>query len=82
MGKAWAMDLPTALLAKSPYAYLTGLNNSADTHISKNYTVAMKWPDLWQPAMDNELAMMMDRGIFKLVNAGAVLKGKNIMGCQ
>lgn len=48
----------------------------------KTYKEAMKQPDLWQPAMDQELRMMEDYGIFKLVDETVVSKNKNIVGCH
>ncbi|KAG6856009.1 hypothetical protein H0H87_008452 [Tephrocybe sp. NHM501043] len=76
---------PVALVADSPYAYLTTFNSYIDNmdaaHIPQDYLKAMRCPDLWQPAIDEELKVMQDRGVFKIVDEATVLEGKNIVGC-
>lgn len=72
------------MLAKGPYAYLLSMMTSdgkgAD-YVPKMYQDTMKRPDLWVPAMEEELKMMDNRGVFELVEETSVLRGKNIVGC-
>ena len=84
VGEAWADDNEalTALMVESPYAYLLTLTHSDNNiNVPKMYNEAMRWPDLWKPIMDEELKVMEDRGVFKLVEASQVLADKNIVGC-
>lgn len=69
-------------MAEGPYLYLSSADGDEDMQVPKMYMEAMRWPDLWQPVMDEELQMMEDRGVFELVNEGAVPEDKNIVGCQ
>lgn len=86
-GEDWAADgdPPTALLAEGPYGYLSSLDidgQDKDVKVPKTYTEAMKRPDLWQPAMDEELKIMDERGVFELIDEAKVPKDKNIVGCR
>lgn len=85
-GEDWVTggELPMALQAGNPYAYLSALTHQDDRtedYVPKTYGEAMRWPDLWKPAMDEELRMMKDRGMFELVDEASVSAGKNIVGC-
>lgn len=83
-GEDWAVgdEAPAALQVEGPYAYLSMLGGGDDSGVPKTYQEAMKRPDLWKPAMEEELKIMGDRGVFDLVDEGTIPKGKNIVGCR
>lgn len=85
--EAWAEDeeTPTALIAKNFYVYLVTLMASKDGDdykVPKTYAEAMRRPDLWRLAMEEELKMMEDRGVFELVQESQVSRDKNIVSCR
>lgn len=86
-GEAWADDgeIPTALMAENPYAYLLEVadqTGDVKNRMPKTYAEAMRRPDLWVPAMQEKLKMMEDRGVFELVLESQVLRNKNIVRCR
>ena len=75
----------TMLLAESPFAYLSSLDNAteyANTAAPRLYVEAMVRPDLWQLAMEEELDIMHERGVFELVDKASVPKSKNVVRCS
>ena len=60
---------------------MSGNPDHGDTQVPKTYAEAMRWPDLWQPVMDEELHMMDERGVFELVEKLQVPTDKNIVRC-
>lgn len=86
-GEEWANDatMPGALSAESLYAYLASLteyDQGDEMLVPRTYAEAMKRPDLWCPAMEEELRMMNDRGVFELVDECQVPRDKNIVECR
>lgn len=81
-GEEWATDrMPGALLAEGPFSYLSTLSPDDEMGVPKTHKEAMQRPNLWQPAMDEELKVMADRGVFELVDESMVPLGKNVVGC-
>jgi hypothetical protein len=59
--------------------HLAYMSTQRDSYIPRNYKEAMERADLWQPAMDAELAILLERDVFKWVEAPP---GAHIIDCK
>ncbi|KAH0581608.1 hypothetical protein H2248_011311 [Termitomyces sp. 'cryptogamus'] len=77
---------PQSYLAEDAFAFLATLNESDmvdnDEYIPEHYGEAMRRADLWVPAMEQELKILADRKVFKLMPCEEVPEGKKIIGCH
>ncbi|KAG5717994.1 hypothetical protein E4T56_gene1712 [Termitomyces sp. T112] len=73
-------------LAHDNYAFLALLDDAYDPDndffVPRMFDKAMRRPDLWQPAMDEELWVMNERGVFQVIDSKNVLERKKIISCQ
>ncbi|GLB45566.1 putative reverse transcriptase (RNA-dependent DNA polymerase) [Lyophyllum shimeji] len=87
-GEDWATNTkrPHALMADDVFAFLASLSTAGspltDDYVPRHYGEAMQRPDLWVPPMEAELAILQQRGVFKLVDASSVPAGKKVIRCK
>ncbi|KAG5329081.1 hypothetical protein C0989_010096 [Termitomyces sp. Mn162] len=80
-----ASDLPTSYLAQDAYAFLALLSKADvddDDYIPKSYKEAMYCPNLWLPAIQQELQVMEEQKVWRAVLESEIPAGKKVMGCQ
>ncbi|KAG5329694.1 hypothetical protein C0989_009370, partial [Termitomyces sp. Mn162] len=81
-GEEWAEaeGTPEALLT-STFAFLASTTLNSDYSVPKSYWEAMKRPNLWVFAMEDELRVMKEKGIWEVVNISNVPSGKKMVDC-
>lgn len=78
-GKAWANKLPAdkqplALIVQNPWAFAS---SSSEYWVPTSYMEAMKRPDLWWEPMQAEYDLLMEKGVWELVE---LPPGANVTG--
>lgn len=73
------------MLATNAYVFmatLLTLNPYNVSYMPKTYMEAILWADLYMLAIQEELRIMMERGVIKLVPRSGIPETKKIIGCQ
>ncbi|KAG5721928.1 hypothetical protein E4T56_gene18424 [Termitomyces sp. T112] len=80
-----ALELPKSYLAQNMYTFmalLTVTNTDNNEYMPKTYAEAMHHPDLWMLAIEQELKVMKERKVWRLVLESDVPAEKQAIGCQ